>query len=283
MRDYQPGDALSRVHWAQTAKRGRLQTKELRAPAGLRPHRRGAARRRRAARAPTSRPPSRRPPPSAATWRSGASPSRWRPRAACPPRLPRAGGLARDGARARPGRRPAATAPSGSRCAPSWRRPTRPTCVIVVTGAARAGDPARAVGQGRALGAGVAAVLVGPAAASSAELAGGAAPTWRWSPAADRVAAALSRTRMAVAGVALATAARWSAAALAARRARHRLGGPLRGPGVRAASSRWPCSRCCPPSRARPPRARGPRRWPARSSWPPSPPRRSPPARRRSR
>ena len=32
--DYQPGDPLSRVHWAQTAKRGRLQTKELRAPSG---------------------------------------------------------------------------------------------------------------------------------------------------------------------------------------------------------------------------------------------------------
>jgi uncharacterized protein (DUF58 family) len=34
VRDYQPGDPLSRVHWAQTAKRGRLQTKELRAPEG---------------------------------------------------------------------------------------------------------------------------------------------------------------------------------------------------------------------------------------------------------
>ncbi len=34
VRDYQPGDALSRVHWAQTAKRGRLQTKEMRSPEG---------------------------------------------------------------------------------------------------------------------------------------------------------------------------------------------------------------------------------------------------------
>jgi uncharacterized protein (DUF58 family) len=34
VRDYQPGDPLSRVHWAQTAKRGRLQTKELRAADG---------------------------------------------------------------------------------------------------------------------------------------------------------------------------------------------------------------------------------------------------------
>lgn len=34
IRDYQAGDALSRVHWGQTAKRGRLQTKEMRAPAG---------------------------------------------------------------------------------------------------------------------------------------------------------------------------------------------------------------------------------------------------------
>jgi uncharacterized protein (DUF58 family) len=34
VREYQAGDPLSRVHWAQTAKRGRLQTKELRAPEG---------------------------------------------------------------------------------------------------------------------------------------------------------------------------------------------------------------------------------------------------------
>ncbi len=34
VRDYQAGDALSRVHWGQTAKRGRLQTKEMRAPEG---------------------------------------------------------------------------------------------------------------------------------------------------------------------------------------------------------------------------------------------------------
>lgn len=34
VRDYQHGDALSRIHWGQTAKRGRLQTKELRAPEG---------------------------------------------------------------------------------------------------------------------------------------------------------------------------------------------------------------------------------------------------------
>ena len=34
VRDYQPGDPLSRVHWAQTAKRGRLQTKVLRAAEG---------------------------------------------------------------------------------------------------------------------------------------------------------------------------------------------------------------------------------------------------------
>ena len=34
VRDYQPGDALSRIHWAQTAKRGRLQTKVLRAAEG---------------------------------------------------------------------------------------------------------------------------------------------------------------------------------------------------------------------------------------------------------
>ena len=34
VRDYQPGDPLSRIHWAQTAKRGRLQTKVLRAAEG---------------------------------------------------------------------------------------------------------------------------------------------------------------------------------------------------------------------------------------------------------
>ncbi len=34
VRDYQHGDPLSRVHWAQTAKRGRLQTKVLRAAEG---------------------------------------------------------------------------------------------------------------------------------------------------------------------------------------------------------------------------------------------------------
>ena len=34
VRDYQAGDALSRIHWGQTAKRGRLQTKELRAAEG---------------------------------------------------------------------------------------------------------------------------------------------------------------------------------------------------------------------------------------------------------
>jgi uncharacterized protein (DUF58 family) len=34
IRDYRPGDSLSRVHWAQSARRGRLQTKDLRAPTG---------------------------------------------------------------------------------------------------------------------------------------------------------------------------------------------------------------------------------------------------------
>ena len=34
VRDYRAGDPLSRVHWAQTAKRGRLQTKELRSSEG---------------------------------------------------------------------------------------------------------------------------------------------------------------------------------------------------------------------------------------------------------
>jgi uncharacterized protein (DUF58 family) len=34
VRDYLPGDALSRVHWAQSARRGRLQTKDMHAAAG---------------------------------------------------------------------------------------------------------------------------------------------------------------------------------------------------------------------------------------------------------
>jgi uncharacterized protein (DUF58 family) len=34
VREYQAGDSLSRVHWAQTAKRGRLQTKEMRSAEG---------------------------------------------------------------------------------------------------------------------------------------------------------------------------------------------------------------------------------------------------------
>ena len=34
VREYQAGDSLSRIHWGQTAKRGRLQTKELRATDG---------------------------------------------------------------------------------------------------------------------------------------------------------------------------------------------------------------------------------------------------------
>ncbi|MGD9694596.1 MAG: DUF58 domain-containing protein [Thermoleophilia bacterium] len=35
VRDYQAGDPLSRIHWPQTAKRGRLQTKELKAAEGF--------------------------------------------------------------------------------------------------------------------------------------------------------------------------------------------------------------------------------------------------------
>lgn len=37
VRDYREGDPLSRVHWGQTAKRGRLQTKQLRGTDGERP------------------------------------------------------------------------------------------------------------------------------------------------------------------------------------------------------------------------------------------------------
>ena len=78
VRDYRAGDPLSRVHWAQTAKRGRLQTKELRASEG--PGKavmllldaspgEGAGR--------TSRPPSPPPPPSRVIWPSAASVWPW--------------------------------------------------------------------------------------------------------------------------------------------------------------------------------------------------------------
>ncbi len=197
VRDYQPGDALSRIHWAQTAKRGRLQTKELRAPAG--------SGRTVVVLLDGAVPPG----PDFETAVTAAAalcrhlaergdPVALAATGRVPARLPaRAGWPAMELALAR-------VAGGGDRALGLAMRAElaasdAPDLMIVVT-AAR--DPAilSAVGQGRAAGAGVAAVLVGPAAASSAELEAGGADV-AVVPGADRVAAALSRTRMAVAGV----------------------------------------------------------------------------------
>lgn len=197
VRDYQPGDPLSRVHWAQTAKRGRLQTKELRAPAG--------SGRRVVVLLDGAVPPG----PDFETAVTAAAavcrhlagrgdPVALAATGRVPARLPaRAGWPAMELALAR-------VAGGGDRALGLAMRAElvasdAPDLMIVVT-AAR--DPAilPAVGQGRAAGAGVAAVLVGPAAASSAELEAAGADV-AVVPGADRVAAALSRTRMAVAGV----------------------------------------------------------------------------------
>jgi len=198
VRDHQPGDALSRIHWAQTAKRGRLQTKELRAPTGSGrtvvvlldgavppgPDFETAV----TAAAALCRHLAVRGDPVALVA-TGRVPARLSARAGWPAMelaLARAAGG---------GDRPLGLAMRAELAAPD-----PPDLMIVVT-AAR--DPAilPAVGQGRAAGAGVAAVLAGPAAASSAELEAAGADV-AVVPGADRVAAALSRTRMAVAGVA---------------------------------------------------------------------------------
>ena len=193
VRDYRPGDALSRVHWAQTAKRGRLQTKELRAPQGsgrtvvvlldgsVAPGddfettvtaaaalcRHLAERGEPVALAHTGRRPVRMP------ARSG-----WPAMELALARL-EAGGD-----------RTLALALRAELTAPD-----PPDLVIVVTCAP---EPAltAAVAQGRALGAAVAAVLAGPAAASSADLAAAGADVAVVSGP-DRVWAALSRTRSA--------------------------------------------------------------------------------------
>ena len=198
VRDYQPGDALSRVHWAQTAKRGRLQTKELRAPQG------------------SGR--------TVVVLLDGAVPpgddfetavtaaaalcrhlvGRGEPVALAvtgriPTRVPaRAGWPAMELALARA--QAGGDRALGLALRAELAAPDPPDLVIVATCAA---DPALlgAVGHGRSLGAGIAAVLAGPAAAASTELAGAGADIVVVS-AADRVAAALSRTSMAAAGVA---------------------------------------------------------------------------------
>ena len=197
VRDYQPGDALSRIHWAQTAKRGRLQTKELRAPAGsgrtvvvlldgavpAGPDYETAV----TAAAALCRHVAGRGDPVVLAATGGV-----------PTRLPaRAGWPAIELALAR-------VAAGGDRALGLAMRAElaaadAPDLLIVVT-SAREPAIAAAVGQGRATGAGVAAVLVGPAAATFAEVEAAGADV-AVVPDADRVAAALSRTRMAVAGV----------------------------------------------------------------------------------
>ena len=178
----------------QTAKRGRLQTKELRAPDGLGAHGAAPARRRRAAgrRLRDRRHRGGRPLP--ATWPAAASPSALvahRPGADAPARA-----AARRGRRSSsPSRasRPAATA--------RWRLALRaeatasdaPDLIVVVTCGARRRRSLRPPWpRRRATGAGVAAVLVGPAAAPPAS-SRRPASRWRWCPAPDRVAAALGR------------------------------------------------------------------------------------------
>ncbi len=196
VRDHQPGDPLSRIHWAQTAKRGRLQTKELRAPAG--------SGRTAVVLLDGAVPPGddfetavtaaaalcrhlalRRDP--VALMVTGRVPARLSPRDGGWPAMELA--LARAAAG---GDRALGLAMRSELTAPD------PPDLLLVGTAAR--DPASlaAVGQGRAAGAGVAAVLTGPAAASSAELQAAGADV-AVVPGPDRVAAALSRTRMAVA------------------------------------------------------------------------------------
>ena len=188
VRDYQAGDALSRIHWGQTAKRGRLQTKELRAADGdgrsVLLLLDGAV------------------PPgedletavSAAAALARHLAGRGEPVALVhtgepPLRLPagRGGWPAIELALAR-------FAPGGDRALALAVRaeataPDAPELIVVLTCAA---DPALvgAAVQAQATGVGVAAVLVGPAAAAAGELAGAGVEVVVV-PAADRLAAAL--------------------------------------------------------------------------------------------
>ncbi|HEX2504518.1 MAG TPA: DUF58 domain-containing protein [Miltoncostaeaceae bacterium] len=173
VRDYQPGDPLSRVHWAQTAKRGRLQTKVLRAAEG------------------TGR--------TVMVLVDGAAP------AGDALELAVSAGAAaarHAGVRAEPfglvhtGRRPAripvgrATWPAAeqalTRLLPGGERslslalraeasaPDPPELILVATSAGEPALPA-AVSQARGLGVQVAVVLTGPAAAAAGDLAGAGA------------------------------------------------------------------------------------------------------------
>jgi uncharacterized protein (DUF58 family) len=192
VRDYQAGDALSRVHWAQTAKRGRLQTKEMRAPEG------------------SGR--------TVLLLLDGAVP----PGEAFETTVTATAALARHLAEARepvavvhtgriPARLPAGRAAwpvveialarvqaGGERSLPPAMRaeatsPDAPDLIVVLTSGPDAGL-ATAAAQARSLGVGVAAVLAGPAAAASAELAAAGVDVVVV-PGPDRVASALSHHR----------------------------------------------------------------------------------------
>lgn len=189
VRDYQAGDALSRVHWAQTAKRGRLQTKEMRAPEG------------------SGR--------TVVLLLDGAVP----PGEAFETTVTATAALARHLAEARepvglvhtgrtPARLPVGRAAwpvvqvalarvqaGGERSLPLAVRaeatsPDAPDLIVVLTSSADAGL-AVAAAQARSLGVGVAAVLAGPAAAASGELVAAGVEVVVV-PGPDRVAAALS-------------------------------------------------------------------------------------------
>lgn len=192
VRDYQAGDALSRVHWAQTAKRGRLQTKEMRAPEG------------------SGR--------TVMLLLDGAVP----PGEAFETTVTATAALARHLAEARepvavvhtgriPARMPAGRTAwpvveialarvqaGGERSLPLAMRAEAtssdaPDLIVVLTSGSDAGL-ATAAAQARSLGVGVAAVLAGPAAAASAELTAAGVDVVVV-PGPDRVAAALSERR----------------------------------------------------------------------------------------
>jgi uncharacterized protein (DUF58 family) len=190
VRDYRAGDPLSRVHWAQTAKRGRLQTKELLAPEGggrtVLLLLDGTA-------------------PAGEAFETAVTATA----ALARHLLIRGEGVALAHTGAPPARVPAAraawpalelalaqVAPGGDGSTASALRaeataPDAPDLIVVVTSAAEpavAGELARA----RALGIGVAAVLAGPAAAAAGDIAALGAEAIVV-PGPDRVAAALSR------------------------------------------------------------------------------------------
>lgn len=188
VRDYQAGDALSRIHWGQTAKRGRLQTKELRAADGA-----GRSvlllldgavaagedlETTVSATAALARHLAGRGEPVALVH-TGAPPLRLA--------AGRGGWPAVEVALAR-------FAPGGERALPLAVRaeataPGAPELIIVLTCGA---DPALAgaAAQARAIGVGAAAVLVGPATAAAGELAAAGVEVVVV-PSADRLAAAL--------------------------------------------------------------------------------------------